>query len=258
MRYCVSGRQPYSVMNKADEIKFSYADQDKIFDLIERYPNKSIILDLPVDEYNWDKWRMYSEKFAEFHVAIHNLKQVPDFTKNGIKWYWPYPITSYYELKIISEKCPSYLLIGPPLSFDLEEIKTLTTIPLRMVVNVASPKYLQTGAAENITGQWVRPEDVEFYEEKVQCFEFDEVNLTEEETLLHIYKDNKKWPGNLNLLIKRLNYNVDNKILPEDIGKARVKCGQRCQKGDKCKLCYTAFIFTNNLREFSKKRKIEN
>ena len=40
MRYCVSGRQPYSVMKRADEIKVAYADRDRIMDFVEKILDK--------------------------------------------------------------------------------------------------------------------------------------------------------------------------------------------------------------------------
>ena len=68
MRFCVNGRQPYSVIKKAEEIKFDYEDRERIFDLIENYSDKVIILNLSHNqEKEWDTWLMYSEKFAEFH-----------------------------------------------------------------------------------------------------------------------------------------------------------------------------------------------
>ena len=92
-----------------------------------------------------------------------------------------------------------------------------------MVVNVASPAYLPADG-DGIQGQFVRPEDVVLYEKYVKCFEFEEVNNQQEETLLHVYKENQNWPGKLNLLIQKLNFNVDNRAIPEEWGPARIKC----------------------------------
>ena len=265
MRYCVSGRQPYSVMKKADEIKVAYIDRDRIMDFIEKIPNKTIILDVPGDEAEWNTWTMYSEKFYEFYIALHKLERAKDFNRHNIKWYWPYPITSFYELNMIIKLHPSYLMIGPPLSFDLERvlncsyddnsIENSSPIPLRMVVNVAHPKYLPDNDEHGICGQWVRPEDSQLYSSRVQCFEFDEVDLQQEATLLHIYKENKEWPGNLNLIIQRLNFNVDNRAIPEELGERRMSCGQRCWSGSRCHLCVSAFKFAEQLRKEHYRRK---
>ena len=53
MRFCVNGRQPYSVIKRADEVKFNYNDKDKILDLVEKYPDKTVILDVPGHEGDW-------------------------------------------------------------------------------------------------------------------------------------------------------------------------------------------------------------
>ena len=257
MRYCVSGRQPYSVIKRADEIKFQYNDKDRILDLVEKYPDKVVILDVPGYEEDWKLWQMYTEKFTEFHIALHNLNRVAEFNEAGIKWYWPYPITTYYELDMIVNLHPSYVMVGPPLSFDLDQIMShlydpcdgTNQIPLRMVVNVAHPSYLPDNGTHGICGQWVRPEDADLYSTRVQCFEFENLELSQEETLLHVYKENRNWPGNLSILIQRLNFNVDNRAIPEEIGERRMVCGQRCWRTGTCQLCVRAFQFADQIRK---------
>ena len=259
MRYCVDGRQPYSVIKKADEVKFKYSDRDKILYLIEKYPNTAVILEVPGDEGDWESWQMYSEKFDEFYIALHKLSRAAEFNEANVKWYWPYPITTYYELEMIVNLHPSYLMIGPPLTFDLDRIIPHTydeckvdkaePIPLRMVVNVAHPAYLPADGMHGICGQWVRPEDANMYATRIRCFEFDGVDLKQEETMFHIYRDNQMWPGNLNLIIQGLNFNVDNRAIPEELGEKRMTCGQRCWSHGTCKLCPSAFHFANQLHK---------
>ena len=208
--------------------------------------------------YEWNTWQMYSEKFAEFHIALHNLSRCREFNDHNIKWYWPYPITSFYELKMIANFRPSYVELGPPLSFDLEKVKAALRqtcppydIPMRMKVNNAKPDYLPTmpELAHNICGQWVRPEDAAAYGAHIRCFEFENVDLKQEEVMLHVYKENQEWPGNLNLLLQNLNFNVDNRAIPEEIGEARMNCGQRCWAGSGCQLCVRGFTFAEQIRK---------
>ena len=271
MRYCVSGRQPYSILKKADEIKVAYADRDRILDFVEKIPNKTIILDVPGDEADWNTWAMYNDKFDEFYIALHKLSRWQEFADRGIKWYWPYPITSFYELDHIVFMKPAYVMLGPPLSFDLDKVfnqlymkDSVEQIPVRMVVNMARPSYLPRvwSGETGICGQWVRPEDAAIYSTRDQCFEFDNVDLKQEEVLLHVYKENQTWPGNLNLLIQELNYNVDNRGIPEELGERRMNCGQRCFSTSGCKLCHTALQFAEALRHEkvrrSQKSEIDN
>lgn len=258
MRYCVNGRQPLPIIRKADEIKFMYQDQDRIFDLIEDYSNKTIIVDVPSVESDWKLWQMFSDKFQGFYIALHDLSRAKEFNDANIKWYWPYPITTYYEMDMIMALHPSYLMIGPPLSFDLDNIvphtydekidENATPIPLRMVVNVAHPAYLPNNGMNGICGQWVRPEDAAVYSTRINCFEFDDVSLKEEAILLDTYQSGV-WPGNLNFLIKRLNFHVDNRGISEELGARRMVCGQRCWINGGCHLCINEFKFTDMLRK---------
>ena len=266
MRFCVNGRQPYSVIKIADEIKFAYADKDRILDLVEQYSDKTIILDVPGREGDWKTWEMYNEKFAEFYIALHDLSRVGEFNEAGIKWYWPFPVTTYYELGMLVNLHPSYIMVGPPLSFDLDKIvphiydpcETATQIPLRMTVNVAHPSYLPTNGSHGICGQWVRPEDTQLYSTRIRCFEFDDcATLKEEETLLNVYRS-QMWPGNLNLLIKRLDFNVDNRAIPEELGERRMTCGQKCWSGSGCHLCVSAFRFADQIRKEHLRRSKED
>lgn len=262
MRYCVSGRQPYSVMKRADEIRVAYADRDRILDFVEKLPDKVIILDIPGDEEDWTTWQMYSEKFHEFHIALHKLSRWKEFQEHEIKWFWPYPITTYYELDSIIDLDPSYVMLGPPLSFDLDTVASLRyydgsadMVPVRMTVNNARPVYLPAHkTSTGICGQWVRPEDVAIYNTRVDCFEFENVDLKQEEALLHIYKENQMWPGNLNLLIQNLNFDVDNRAIPEELGERRMTCGQRCYSTSNCHLCVSAMKFADQLRKEKQRR----
>lgn len=258
MRFCVNGRQPYSVIKLADEIKFAYADRDRILDLVEKFPDKTVILDVPGHEGDWKLWEMYSEKFDEFYIALHDLSRVHEFNEAHIKWYWPYPITTYYELSRIVDKHPSYVMLGPPLSFDLDKVinqlydpcDTTFQIPIRIVANVAHPAYLPVdNGTHGMCGQWVRPEDVAIYSTRVRCLEFDEcATMKEEETYLNVYRKGE-WPGNLNLIIKKLNFNVDNRAIPEELGERRMTCGHRCWAGSGCHLCVSAMKFADQIRK---------
>ena len=45
MKYCLSGRQPNSILAQADEIKITQKDLNRVFDYIDIFPNKTIIIE---------------------------------------------------------------------------------------------------------------------------------------------------------------------------------------------------------------------
>lgn len=264
MKYCVSGRHQYPTLEKADEVKVRYEDRGRIIDFVDRIPDKAIILNMPTFERDYDTWKMYDEKFeGGFFIGLYELPYAEELNENGIKWYWPFPITSYYELREVLALGPSKVLIGAPLTFALPTVKKIVgDIPLRMSCNCARPGHLiGVSNAVGIHGQWVRPEDADTYGKYVDTFEFENVlqDLKKESTLLHIYKDNKEWPGNLNLLIDRLNMNIDNRAFPDEFGAFRIDCEQRCKKNGVCHFCDTAFMFAEKIRQehFNRKKAVD-
>lgn len=248
MKYCLSGRQPLSVLKKSDEVKMQYEDRERILDYLETLPDKTIILDVPseIDNLNWTLLKMYSAKI-NFMLCLHDLKLVQECKKNEIKWYWAYPITSYFELRGLLALEPSYLFLGAPLSFDLPKIKALSKIPIRLCPNLAYDAYIPR--ENGIYGSWIRPEDISVYEQYVDTFEFETNELKREQVLLHIYKDNGTWPGNLNLLFTNFNVNIDNRALPEEVGEVRSSCGQRCMQNGTCTFCLTSVKFADIIRK---------
>lgn len=248
MKYCLSGRQPISVLKKCDEIKMRYEDRERIIDYIEVLPDKTIILEIPreVRDINWQLYEMYAEKI-NFILCVHDLSFATLCYEHNMQFYWEYPITSYYELNGVLALNPCYLFLGAPLCFELPKIKSKTDIAIRLCPNIAYNSYIPR--ENGICGQWIRPEDIKAYEPYVDTFEFAADELQREAVLLHIYKDNGQWPGNLNLLLTNFGFNVDNRGLPEEIGEMRTKCGQRCMSTGTCHFCETAVKFSEALRK---------
>ena len=124
MKFCVKSRQPYSVLNKADEIRVEYRDREQMFDFIERLENKTYLISIPAD----------TEIDKSFIEAIHektdiiielyriNLETLQWCVEKSIKWCWAFPITTFYELKGIAALKPSYVLLGAPLCFSLDKV----------------------------------------------------------------------------------------------------------------------------------------
>ena len=86
-------------------------------------------------------------------------------------------------------------------------------------------------------GQWVRPEDVEYYEEGIEVFDLFEKDLRREAYVLNLYLK-QDYNGNLNLLFFNLGEigAVNNKLI-YNIGKERCNCRQRCESAHTCHLC---------------------
>lgn len=219
-------------------------------------PNKTYILDVPREQgVNWDieACKAFADK-VNFIICLHDLRLHEICANAGLQWYWAYPISTYYELQGLAILKPCYLYITAPLSMDLQRIKQITDIPLRMCPNLAYDAYIPR--ENGVCGQWVRPEDTDTYGEYIDTFEFITSDLTQEHVLFHVYAENKNWPGNLNLLLTNLDFDIDNRTVPEEIIDVRMNCGQKCMSGGRCHLCMSAFNCMATLRHkyYEKKR----
>ena len=249
MRYCVSSRQPKNVLEQADEIRIEYKDINYLIDLLidEKINNKTFIIDVPKDtEVDWNKIKTYSTNH-NIIICLYDLHYINICKEYELKYYWAYPITTMYDLNALINLEVSYLFLGAPLCFMLDKCVNKTDIPIRLCPNLAYDAYIPR--SNGIFGSWIRPEDIKDYEKYVRCMDFVGTDLKEEMVLLNIYKNQKSWPGNLNLLIKNFNINVDNRALPEEIGHLRTNCQQRCMSNGTCRFCETAIRFANQIRD---------
>ena len=120
-------------------------------------------------------------------------------------------------------------------------------VKFRMVPNVAYDAYIPR--VDGICGQWIRPEDVKWYDAGIYVFEFEDANLEKERALYDTYAIQKKWEGNLYFLITNLNKHIHNNGLPDDFGQIRSNCGQKCMKTEICHYCKRAFDFAKILKK---------
>lgn len=249
MKYTVQGRQPMSLLKKVDEIKVEYRDREQILDFIEKIPEKTFILEIPKDA-------ILDENLVEaFAEKIEIILELPSIDlsviqwckEKNIKWYWKYPITSYFELRKLAALGPSYLLLGAPLCFDLPTVKKIG-IPIRLIANLAGDRYIPQ--LEGICGPWIRPEGILAYEPYVDSIEFVSTGLQQEATLYKIYAEDKEWPGNLNFLFQDFNCNVQSPGLPVEIDEMRTNCRQKCMENGHCRFCEIGVKFSHALTEY--------
>lgn len=258
MKYCLSNRQPDSILKKADEIKIELRDFRAIPDYIEKYADKVLILEMENDlpeKFSWDEIQLYSRKHGNFYIAISNKNQIHECRRLELKFYYKYTVTSFYELEALKEMGVSYVRIGVPLIFDLKNVARYG-IPIRAIPNLAYEPYLDH--EHGICGGWIRPEDTDKYGEYIDVFEFYAPKMLEKEaTLYHVYAENKQWPGNLNLLIDYLNIDANNNAIydEENFAENRMNCKHRCMSSKNCHYCIDQIKFIDTINKYRNKKK---
>ena len=257
MKYCLSSRQTNEYLEKADEIRIKYKDRDIIYDFSQKYPNAYLILELPpivdaaVDWQEIEKYKVVSQD--KLIVCVAKISDAKECRTRGIPFYYGFPVGTFYELQALKALGVCYIKLAPPAFFQMPEVKRLG-IPVRVVPNIAHDGYLPR--ENGINGQWIRPEDIDMYEEYVDTVEFDGVELSKERALYRIYHDEKNWPGDINMIITNFNYPAVNRLIPERVlAERRLVCGQRCQSGGACRLCnrYVAMAQEDIMRKLAEK-----
>lgn len=213
---------------------------------MQQFPHKTFIVDIPNEDMPWDVFKSCAETM-NIIFCVYDLSLIDKCKEYDLKYYWGHYIRDWYTLRTFVKNFePEYLILAEPLIFNLDKVREYTKIPLRFMPNCANK--LPVKEENGLKCFWMRPEDIVLYSKYFSAIDFKNSSLKEEATYFHIYKDNKEWKGNLNLLIKDLNLNVDNRGLPKDFGERRLNCGQRCMSNDSCHGCETAVHYSNALR----------
>lgn len=249
MKYCVSSRQKYEYLKKADSIKVAFRDRNIIPDLIEKYPNAEIVLTIlkeKDEKFSWEeirRWGILAR--GRLVCCLQSMLDMAECQKIKVRYYWGYPVNNYYDLRTLKDAGVAYVRLDAPLFFEMDEVKKFA-VPVRAVPNIAHLTDMPN--KDSVYGTWIRPEDLELYEEYIDTIEFEEIDMKRESALFRIYAEQKTWGGPLSLLILGLPETIDNILIPQDAMQSRLNCGQKCQKTGRCRICPLALKIANGER----------
>lgn len=195
--------------------------------MIKQYPDKEYIVELNQinDNALWNYISICNEKLnGNLYVKLYNLKGAPTCKEKGLKFFYAYPASSFYELRGLKDLGVSYVYITAPIFFDMDSVKSVE-IPVRLIPNICYDSYIPHD--NGVCGQWVRPEDQEIYE-KVGCevveFINDLASKEKEEALYRIYAERKEWPGEMDSIFINFNYPALNRMVPPELALVRLNC----------------------------------
>ena len=253
MKWCLRSRLASRYLIKADEIRVDFRDYESIPDVYHKYKRTIILFPaLQNEEYDWNKLLQF-DTICEHNLIISCLTtEIMSMAKNlGLRFMLASEAHSGWDLKMLQDFGAEYAYVGIPLFFNLKRIRDngAYTIKLRAIPTVAyNHHYPYTSG---ICGQWIRPEDVEAYEDYIDVMEFEFCDVPREETLFKVYAEQKEWNTRLDILIEDLGSAALNRMIPETLVETRLECGQRCMNGGSCHLCSS--ILRTTEEDFIKK-----
>lgn len=242
LKYCLNCRQEKEYLNKCDEIKVDFKDIEYIPQLIEEYPQAIIILNVTKKLEDLDinlvqKIEQFSSLYKErFICCLKYIEDAEFFLYKRIKYYYGFPVSTYSDLNSLITLKVCYIKLEAPLFFDLNQIKNITEIPIRATANIAIDNYFPYKNPNH--GCWIRPEDINLYENYIETIEFENVDLKKESALFRVYKEEKEWIGFLTFLFENFpNDKACNDLIMPEVAKRRIKCKQKCEIDKVCNLC---------------------
>lgn len=239
MHYCLSAQVSDEYIKKVDEIRIKYKELNKLLDLYEINPNLSIILTISTQQkdagIDWNEIEKYNTMWQKRLIVETDSFEIMDVCKAlDIKFFYALPVNNFYDLKALAEYGCCDVKIDAPLTHMLDKL-SVYDITYRMTPNIAYYAFIPR--ENGIIGSWVRPEDVELYEDYIDVFEFEDCDKKKEEALYRVYNETKSWIGDLNKLITNFNYQGVNHKISKDLTLCRMFCNQKCTQGVNCNIC---------------------
>ncbi len=238
MKFCLSSRQTPEYLKQADEIRVQSQDVNQIYDLLDQYPNATIILNC--QSFENEKFLKPIRDFVmlapkRIILALFSYDQINTAKEFQLPYYIIHPVQTLEHLTALKELGMCYALLDNEVMHQLHQAKRIG-IPLRAIPNIAhlDAIFRPTGAY----GNWIRPENIDDYGIYIDAIEFGTQTLVREQGLFKIYKKDKEWIGELANIVQDLNFTTMNASIPDMQCLTRMNCGMRCKAGAKCDICY--------------------
>lgn len=248
MDYCINYAKDSTVLDLANEIIIDKRnDLDVIMKYIEEHPYQRVIIDVEEDLELFESLLKiitddnnkysFSIRLKRYTKEIGEILNQYDENISKIKFFFEIFVRDWDMLQGLLNLGVSDVYIVENLCFSIDKVAEIVHshgAKVRVFPNIAQSSWINTDAIKKF---FIRPEDIDTYEEYVDiCEFFGDLNRVNETFL--VYKNKKKWKGFLNEIIVDLNNSdIDNRFILRTFGQRRVKCNKRCMYNGTCNLC---------------------
>lgn len=156
----------------------------------------------------------------------------------------------YYD--IVNNYPVSDVVIMGELLFDLDRVKTVADSH-DITLHASCNGYVKEYKDKPYLSGFIRPEDIPFYEPYIDVFHINAehtFDATRIDTLFDIYTKDKKWDGQLSLIIANVKADIEgNRLMSNHWAKHRVNCRRDCMKGYPCMICKSQLEIAQSLKD---------
>lgn len=269
MKYAIKFYQECGILDEVDELIIKYFERNiNIFDFIENHKNQRIIMDITEHlEYksDLDIFKALKEKYNNFSLMLSTTQVsfVDTLINAGISFFFAQGAVTPDMLEYFLNMGVSDVYIMNEMCFNLKEISKICkekNVKIRVFPNIAQSSTTDIEDSDIVmntaTFFFIRPEDLDVYEQYVDVYEF-YGPLDTQPVNYDIYKNKRKWDSSLSLLI----YNLEEEFYGDAIipifGKRRAECNKRCIYNN-CTLCKDIAKVSENMANINAGFGVEN
>ena len=235
----------------AYEIK-CYANRlGDVFDYFKGNHNKRcniILKDNTIPDYFFEQVNFIKETVEDYTIAVGRFEILKRLLKEGYNAYFAYPINDWETFNNLKALGVSDIVIDGALGFQLKIInKVKDNIKIRVSPVISANAALAPEDSPNEHSFFIRPEDLNLYQDYIDIIDFQTETSTQEKTYFDIYHRGS-YDYDLSLLIRHLHVKAPNPFIIKDFGSRRIDCDQKCQDPTRhCHFCNIAFKTANKL-----------
>lgn len=233
MKYSLSYRVSPKYLAKADEIRIPYKAIERVGEFAEKYPNADLLLEadftIPTEQ---ELQVAATLAKGRLKVRITNLETADYYKSFNIPYIWSFSPKDLYELNAVYETGVCEIQVNSIFFFQMgKEIAR----PLRFNPTEAASSAIVPNV-NTIVSPYMRPEDQEMYEDRIDILELSAETPEKEEALFRIYAEDGEWPGRLDFIIP-VETDAVNRMIPPEFALVRYDCALGCLRGTYCHLC---------------------
>lgn len=233
MKYSLSYRVSPKYLAKADEIRIPYKAIERVGEFAEKYPKATLLLEanftIPTEQ---ELQTAATLARGRLKARITNLENADYYKSFNIPYIWFFSPKDLYELDALYKTGVSEIQVNSVCFFQMSKEYHL---PLRFNPTEAASQSIVPNV-NAIVSPYMRPEDQEMYEGRINILELSAETPEKEEALFRIYAEEGEWPGRIDFIIP-LETDAVNRMIPPEFAQVRYGCALGCLRGTCCRLC---------------------
>ena len=268
IKMCCYYKRDNKYINIIEELNIVHTTETikDLFSFLKTHPKQRINLCISdIDKaYQEDIFNLISKLEERDNLVIRlpkdNRQPINEKLQNQLKslnlpFYYTEVASDWDILNGLIAQGVTDVFVGNNLGFELDKVAAVAkqaNVRIRVYPNVAQSTW---NGSDSIIKFFIRPEDLILYSKYVDCFEIyvlPDNKLTNAAFLYETYKLQKQWLGDLQALIIGLREPIDNRLLDDQWGSSRIKCGKRCAKGESCHICQLLLEMSDKMSDKEK------